>query len=500
MGTAHGDGAGAPQTGGTATASQRDARDAGDVGYAKSLKNRHIQMIGIGGAIGSGLFLGSASRLQSAGPSLVLSYLACGAVAVIVVMALGELVVHRPSSGAFVSYAREFIGEKSAYVAGWLHFTNWGFTLIADATTLAIFLSFWRSIKNAVPQWGLAAIGLAVVIVVNLIGVKVFGEMEFWFAIVKVGAIVAFMLVAIYFVATGTDLSGGGQQATAGWHNVTVSGFFPHGIGPVFAISTGVVFAYAGMELIGVAAGETEDPEQVMPRVVRSVIWRILLFYVGTMTLLCLLLPTAQYKTGESPFVTVLDRVGFHLGGVHIADIMQVVLISAVASSMNSGLYSTGRVLRSMAVAGTAPRYLGRMSSHQVPYAAILTTAGFGALGVVINFFFPSEAFEIVLELASLGIIGVWSTILVAHALMVRRARRGEMQRPHFELHGAPVLNYLALVFLAVIVVLIALGDDHKAAMSVYAGAPVLFLLLVGGWFVVRDRIDADAFDEVEMG
>lgn len=472
--------------------------DAGDEGYAKGLHNRHIQMIGIGGAIGSGLFLGSASRLQSAGPSLVLTYLACGLVAMIVVMALGEMVVHRPSSGAFVSYAREFIGEKGAYAAGWLHFTNWAFTLIADATTIAIFLSFWRPIADAVPQWGLAAIALAVVIVVNLIGVKLFGELEFWFAIIKVVAIVGFMLVAIYFIVTSADLSTGTEQASAGLHNITDGGLFPNGISPSFTIATGVIFSYAAMELIGVAAGETENPEKVMPGAVRSVIWRILLFYVGTMVLLCLLLPTSQYVADVSPFVTVLDRAGFHLGAVHIADIMQVVLITAVASSMNSGLYSTGRVLRSMSVAGTAPRYLGRMSSHHVPYAAILTTAGFGAIGVAINYFYPSEAFEIVLEIASLGIIGVWSTILVSHALMVRKAGRGEMERPHFVLRGAPYLNYIGLAFLAAMIVLIAFGNDHKQAMSVYIGVPGLIVLLVGGWFLVRKNIDAEAFDRAE--
>jgi len=455
-------------------------------------------MIGIGGAIGSGLFLGSASRLHDTGPSLVLSYIACGIVAMIVVLALGEMVVHRPSSGAFVSYAREFIGEKGAFAAGWLHFVNWAFTLIADATAMAIFLSFWSPVRDALPQWALAAIGLGVVIVINLIGVKLFGELEFWFAIIKVGAIVSFMLVAIYFIVTGTDLGTDGQSATAGFHNITDSGFFPNGFAPVVVVSTGVIFSYAAMELIGVAAGETENPEKVMPGVVRSVIWRILLFYVGTMLLLCILLPTNQYVADVSPFVTVLDRVGFHLGGVHMADIMQVVLITAVASSMNSGLYSTGRVLRSMAMAGTAPRYLGKMNGNKVPYAAILTTAGFGAVGVLINFFFPSKAFEIVLEIASLGIIGVWSTILISHALMVRKAGRGEMRRPHFVLHFAPWINYLALAFLAAVILLIAFGDDPDAAKSAYIGVPGLLILFVGGWFLVRGNIDAEAFDEAE--
>ena len=474
--------------------------DAGDVGYSKHLKNRHIQMIGIGGAIGSGLFLGSAGRLHTAGPSLIFSYLVCGAVAMIVVRALGEMVLHRPSSGAFVSYSREFIGEKGAYVAGWFHFLNWAFTLIADSTVIAKFLSFWKPVSDALAQWELAAIALIIVLIVNLIGVKWFGEMEFWFSIIKVVTILVFMVVSIYFIITSKDLSQGNLHATAGLHNITDHGFFPHGASPMFELMSGVIFAYASMELIGVAAGETANPREVMPKAVRSVTYRILVFYIGTITLLTLLLPTDQYTKNTSPFVTVLDRVGFHIGAVHMADIMEVVLISAVASSMNSGLYSTGRVLRSMAVAGTAPKFLSKMSAQQVPYMAILATAGFGAIGVAINYLWPSDAFEIALELATLGIIGVWSMILISHMMMVRKAKRGEMQRPDFHMKGAPFLNIFGLIFMAVVLFLIAFGDDANSAKAVYLGGPIVAILLAIGWFLVRKRINAQAFDDIDDG
>jgi L-asparagine permease len=468
-------------------------------GYAKHLKNRHIQMIGIGGAIGSGLFVGSAARLNAAGPSLIFSYAICGAVAMIVVRALGEMVLHRPTPGAFVSYSHEFLGNGAAYVTGWFHFINWAFTIIADSTAIAVFLSFWPGVRDVAPQWALALIALGVALAINLIGVKLFGEMEFWFAIIKVGAIIIFMIVAICFIITGANLSGNGHEATAGLHNITDSGFFPHGPSPMFQLMSGVIFSFAAMELIGVAAGESENPREIMPSAVRSVLWRILVFYIGTIALLCLLLPTNQYVAGESPFVTVLDRVGFHLGPVHMADIMNVVLISAVASSMNSGLYSTGRVLRTMALAGAAPKYLQKMSSHQVPISAILTTAGFGLVGVAINYFWPSDAFEIVLEMATLGIIGVWSMILLAHMAMVRKAKRGEMERPDFKLRGAPVLNILALIFLAVVLVMIGLGSDPLSANAVRIGGPVLVVLLAVGWFIVRKRIESDELDKGGM-
>lgn len=471
---------------------------AGD-GYAKHLKNRHIQMIGIGGAIGSGLFVGSASRLHSAGPSLILSYAICGAVAMIVVRALGEMVLHRPTPGAFVAYSREFIGEPAAYAAGWFHFINWAFTLVADATAIAGFLVFWPAIGDTMPRWPLALIALAIVLAVNLIGVKIFGEMEFWFSIIKVATIIAFMLVAIYFIVTRADLSDSAHHATAGLHNITESGFFPNGVLPAFTLMSGVIFSFAAMELIGVAAGESENPKEVMPSAVRSVLWRILTFYIGTIALLALLLPSSQYTAGESPFVTVLDRVGFHLGPVHMADIMNVVLISAVASSMNSGLYSTGRVLHSMGMARTAPRYLQKMSKTHVPFAAILTTAGFGLVGVLINYFWPSDAFEIVLEIATIGIIGVWSMILLSHWAMVRKAKRGEMDRPDFKLRGAPALNIFGLAFLAMVLVMLAFSEDLHARLAVLAGVPTVAVLLVAGWFVVRRNVDTEAFEHDDV-
>ena len=468
-----------------------DSRDSGDTGYAKHLKNRHIQMIGIGGAIGSGLFLGSAGRLNEAGPSLIFSYAICGAVAMIVVRALGEMVLHRPSSGAFVSYSREFIGEKGAYAAGWFHFLNWAFTLIADATAIATFLYFWKPVSDALPKWALALIALAIVLAINLIGVKLFGEVEFWFSIIKVAMLVVFMVVAIYFIATSHQLG----PDTAGLRNITDhGGMFPNGPSHMWTLMSGVIFAYAAMELIGVAAGETENPREVMPKAVRSVLWRILIFYVGTITLFSLLLPHTAYQADTSPFVTVFDRIGFHIGGVKMADIMTVVLVTAVASSMNSGLYSTGRVLRSMAEAGTAPRYLRKMSKHQVPWAAIATTAAFGLIGVAINYAWPSDAFEIVLEVAVLGIIGVWAMILISHMMMVRKAKRGEMQRPDFQLKGAPFLNIVALGFLGFILVLMATQGGVLQKVVLIMG-PVVAALMIGGWFLIRNRINAEAFD-----
>lgn len=470
-----------------ADASRTDASqapaDAGDAGYSKDLKARHVNMIAIGGAIGTGLFLGAGGRLHSAGPALAVAYLVCGIFAFFVVRALGEMVIYRPSSGSFVSYAREFLGEKGAYVAGWMYFVNWSTTGIADITAIALYTHYW-SFFTDIPQWVLALIALAVVLVINMISVKYFGEMEFWFAIVKVAALIAFMLIGIFLLVTQQDV--GGQ--TPGLSVITDNGgFLPHGIMPVVIVMQGVVFAYASLELVGVAAGETAEPQKVVPRAVNSIMWRVGLFYVGSVVLLALLLPGAVYSADESPFVTVLSKIGVPAAG----DVMNLVVLTAALSSLNSGLYSTGRILRSMAMAGSAPKFTARMNKSQVPYGGILLTSGVCVLGVGLNFLMPSQAFEIVLNVASLGIISTWVIIMICHLAFVRRAKEGLITRPGFRLPGSPVTEIVTIVFL--LSVLVLMWKDPEIGRKTLYLIPIIAAALVAGWYGIRRRVDREA-------
>ncbi|CAM5521109.1 hypothetical protein SANTM175S_05085 [Streptomyces antimycoticus] len=299
--------------------------DAGDAGYSKSLKARHVNMIAIGGAIGTGLFLGAGGRLKDAGPSLAVAYAVCGIFAFLVVRALGELVLHRPSSGAFVSYAREFLGEKGAFVAGWMYFLNWATTGVADITAVATYTHYWGMFTE-IPQWVIALIALAVVLTVNLISVKIFGELEFWFAIIKVGALVVFMAIGIFLLVTREQVAG----TSTGPSLITDhGGVFPHGVLPMLLVIQGVVFAYASVELVGVAAGETENPEKIMPKAINSIMWRVGLFYVGSVVLLSMLLPSDSYSGDQSPFVTVLSKIGVPAAG----GVMNLVVLTAAMSS-----------------------------------------------------------------------------------------------------------------------------------------------------------------------
>ncbi|MFF4527835.1 amino acid permease [Streptomyces sp. NPDC001407] len=466
-----------PETAVTAPASQHV--DAGDAGYSKDLKSRHVNMIAIGGAIGTGLFLGAGGRLSSAGPSLFIAYAVCGVFAFFVVRALGELVLYRPSSGAFVSYAREFMGEKGAYTAGWLYFLNWATTGIADITAVATYTHYW-GMFSSLPQWVIALIALAVVLTVNLISVKYFGEMEFWFAIIKVAALMAFLVIGVFLLASQHDVGG----HTPGLGNILDhGGVFPSGVMPMLMVIQGVVFAYASVELCGVAAGETKNPEKIMPKAINSIMWRVGIFYVGSVILLALLLPYNAFTGDESPFVTVLSKIGVP----YAAGVMNLVVLTAALSSLNSGLYSTGRILRSMAMSGSAPKFTSRMNKGQVPYGGILLTAFFCVLGVALNFVVPKDAFEIVLNFAAIGIIGTWGMIMLCSLLFWRRSKDGRVTRPGYRLPWAPYTQIITLLFLAGVLGIMA--SDPGPSRTTVLCLPLIAAALVGGWFLVRGRV-----------
>jgi L-asparagine permease len=458
-----------------------------DAGLHKGLKSRQIQMIAIGGAIGTGLFLGAGGRLAGAGPALVFSYAICGFFAFLILRALGELVLHRPSSGSFVSYAREFYGEKAAFVSGWLYWLNWAMTAIVDITAIALYMHFFAKYVSwigAVPQWTWALLALLVVLGLNLVSVKVFGEMEFWFALIKVVALVSFLLVGTYFVIFGTPVHG--QEV--GFSLIAAhGGLFPNGILPVVVVMQGVVFAYASIELIGTAAGETQNPEKVMPKAINTVIIRIGVFYVGSLVLLSLLLPYSAYQAGVSPFVTFFGSIG--VSGVDT--IMNLVVLTAAMSSLNAGLYSTGRILRSMALSGSAPKFAARLNKRGVPYGGIALTAVVAGLGVILNAIVPASAFEIVLNVASLGIISSWGTIVLCQLALYRLAKKGDAVRPSFRMIGAPYTGYLTLAFLLAVIVLMAF--DTPVGTWTVASIVIIVPMLVGGWYLSRNRILAIA-------
>ena len=445
-------------------------------GYAKGLKPRQVQMIAIGGAIGTGLFLGAGGRLQHAGPALALVYLVCGLFSFLILRALGELVMHRPTSGSFVSYAREFLGERGSFIAGWMYYLNWAMTGIVDITAVALYMRYWGTFAS-VPQWVFALIALVLVGSMNMIAVGWFGEMEFWFSLVKVGALVLFLIIGVVVLFMGHPVAG----AIPGLHLVAENGgIFPHGVLPAVIIVQGVVFAYAGIELIGTAAGEAQDARKILPRAINSVMYRIALFYVGSVVLLVLLMPWTAYHAGTSPFVTFFGA----LGVPGIGTVMNIVVLTAALSSLNSGLYSTGRVLRSLAMGGSAPPFVARMNAAKVPYGGIIVTLVIYLIGVVLNYVVPSQVFEIVLNIASLGIVSTWAFIVICQMMLRRAINKGTVPAVEFRMPFAPFSSYLTLAFLLGVLVLTAF--DYPDGTYTIAAIPVVAVALAVGWVVLK--------------
>jgi L-asparagine permease len=447
-----------------------------DAGYHKALKPRQVQMIAIGGTLGVGLFMGTGGRLHTGGPGLFLVYAFCGVFVFFILRALGELVVHRPSSGSFVSYAREFLGEKAAFVVGWMYSCHWAATSIVDVTAIALYMRYWNTFR-VVPQWSIALIALVVVLTINMVSVKVFGEVEFWASVVKVAALVVFLIVGTVLVVCRYHVEG---HSTGPEVIASYGGPFPTGALQLVIVTSGVVFTYAGVELLGTVAGETENPHKVMPRAINGVVLRIAVFYVGALMLLGLLLPYTAYTEGTSPFVTFWSRIGVPAAG----NIMNCVILTAAVSSLNAGLYSTGRTLRSMAMKGSGPKFTARMSSAGVPFAGILLTGCVTLTGIVLNLFVPAKAFDIALDLAALGIITSWGTIMICQLKLYRLSQRGIMARPNYRLPGAPYTNYATLLFLAAVVGLMCYVNRWNLLALV-----LVVPMLTAGWFAVRKRV-----------
>ncbi|MBK7902542.1 MAG: amino acid permease [Proteobacteria bacterium] len=434
-------------------------------GLARSLRARHIQLIAIGGTIGVGLFLGSARAIQSAGPGLLLAYGVGGAVIFFIMRALGELLTYRPVAGSFASYADEFISPFAGFLTGWSYWFMWVVTGMAELTAIGIYFHFWFP---DIPQWVPALIALVMLYGSNLLVVRVFGELEFWFALVKVLTIVALILGGLAVIVF--DIGELGR--TASFSNLwTQGGFLPFGILGVLLTLQMVMFAYAGVELIGVTAGEAENPTVMLPRATNSVIYRILIFYIGALVIVMALVPWHQLSPTLSPFVLVFDKFGVP-GASHV---MNLVVITAAASSCNSGLYSTGRMLYTLALRRQAPRAFGVLNIRLVPATGIHVSAAVMLIGVALNYVVPEEVFIWVTSIALIGTLWTWVIIMLAHRNYRARVQQGHAAGVSYRMPGWPIVNWLVIAFLLVVTAMLGLAPGTRVALYV---APIWFALL----------------------
>lgn len=447
-------------------------------------------MIAMGGAIGVGLFMGAGGRLASVGPALIFSYAIAGVIAYFLMRALGELIMYRPTSGSFVSYAGELFGSKGAYLTGWMYVLNWVMTGIAELIAIGLYFQFF--FPN-VPVEVAAICALVLLVAINLFSAKAFGEVEFWAAFIKVTAIVLFLIVGVVMVAMNTQI--GDHQASVANLFASEGGMFPRGFAVCILVLNAVIFAYNAIELVGITAGEMEDPVKEVPRAVRAVVFRIIVFYVGSVTLLAMLLPWNEYKAGTSPFVTVFEQ----LGAGWIGDIMNLVVITAALSSCNSGLYSIGRIFRAMANNGHAPHWLTKMNSRYVPYVAILSVGAIYLVGILLNIWLGgTHAFDLALNTASIGVLFTWGAIFACQ-IQLRKTKGLVSKLP---MPGAPFTSWAGIISMVIIGVLISFdtmtnadtGEVFHLGLYTIACIPLFALLLWLGWRKVRNNKPASQY------
>jgi len=444
-------------------------------GYQRGLGSRQIQMIAIGGAIGTGLFLGAGKAITKAGPSLILAYAVAGTVIYFIMRALGELLMYRPVSGSFAEYAREFLGPLFGFVTGWTYWLFWVVTGITEVTAAATYVQYWWP---AVPQWVSALVFTLILFCANLISVKIFGELEFWFSMIKVTAIIGMILIGVGVLTLG--FSDAGETASVA-HLWADGGFFPKGVGGTLMTLQIVMFSFLAVELVGVTAGESVDPKKSLPRAINTVPWRIALFYIGALTVILSVVSWTAFEPGTSPFVAAFGRIGLPAG----AAIVNFVVLTAALSSCNSGMYSTGRMLRDLALNGQGPKLFTRLTGNGLPLLGTTFSAALMMVGVWINYQWPSKAFDYVVSFATISGMWAWVMILASHIRYRRASDRGRLPESEFKAPCAPYASWIALGFIGMVVAL--MGFDPDARVSLY-GAPVWAVGLVVAYFVIKAR------------
>ena len=441
----------------------------------RGLKNRHVQMIAIGGTIGVGLFLGSVTAIQKAGPGLVVSYAIGGLVLFLIMRALGELLLYRPVSGSFATYAAEFVGPWAGFMTGWSYWFMWVTIGMAEITAVGVYVHYWFP---GIPQWIPALITLGLLYSANLTTVKLFGEIEFWFALIKVVTIVAMIIIGLTIIL----FKFGDLGKTATFSNLwTEGGFLPFGgLGVLLSLQM-VMFAYQGLELIGVSAGETENPETVLPHAINSVVSWMLVLYTGALLIIMSLVPWNQLSPDTSPFVLVFEKIGIPAG----AGLINFVVITAAASSCNSGIFSTGRMLYSLAKVRHAPRAFGNVSRRNVPAAGIAASAAIMLIGVALNYIVPEQVFVYVTSVSLVGALWTWALIVIAHLGYRKAVAIGKTRPVAYRMPGSPYTNWFVVAFHVLVAAFLSLDEGTRVALYV---APVWFAILGIGYQVAKPR------------
>ncbi|WP_151778050.1 amino acid permease [Acinetobacter brisouii] len=444
----------------------------------RGLSTRHIRFLALGSAIGTGLFYGSASAIKQAGPSVLLAYMLAGVAIYIVMRALGEMAVHNPVSDSFSRYASEYLSPLAGFTTGWTYVFEMVIVAIADVTAFGIYMGFWFP---DVPRWIWVLSVILFLGAINLIHVKVYGEVEFWLSIVKVTAIIAMILGGFGIMLYGMHIPN--SDFTPGIANLWQhGGFMPNGIAGFIACFSVVVFAFGGIEIIGVTAGETQDPKTAIPRAINAVPIRIILFYVLTIFVLMSIFPWNQIGTSGSPFVQIFEGLGIKSA----AAILNVVVITAAVSAINSDVFGAGRMMYGMALKGHAPKIFCKTSKNGAPLMPVVVMTLVLLVGVVLNYLIPENVFEIIASIATFATVYVWLMILLAQMGMRKKLSVEEIKKLDFPIIGWPIAPILATAFMIFVIAMIGYFPDSRPAL--YVGAAWLALLAVAHKFLVSEK------------
>lgn len=429
----------------------------------RGLSPRHVEMIALGGTIGTGLFLGAGSSISIAGPSILIVYMVTGLFMFWMMRALGELLLTDTSQTTFIAFIEKYLGKRTGFVIGWTYWIGWITIAMAELTAAGLYMKFWFP---SVPVWVWELIFLAVLYGVNVIAVGLFGEMEFWFAMIKIIAIIAMIITGIIMLLGHVKTSAGVTQVSNLWNHGFVA-FHGHKLLAAFQM---VFFAFLGIEFVGMTAAEAKNPLKTIPKSINNIIYRILIFYIGALIAIMSIQPWTNYNANESPFVQVFAGIGITAA----AGLINFVVLTAAASSLNSSLFATGRML--FALSG-AKGYFGKLNRRNVPMNAINMSVVLIALAVLVNYLFPTNAFELITSVASAAFIIIYGTLMLAH-VKYRKSTDFSTGEQLFKMPGAPFTDYLTILFLGGIFLILLSRQETQ-----------MTTILAIVWFIVMTTI-----------
>lgn len=431
----------------------------------RSLSNAHIQLIALGGTIGTGLFLGVGNSIHLAGPSVILIYGLVGLVLFLLMRALGELILSDLHKNTYIDFITEYLGKSVGTVSGYLYWFSWLTLAMAEVTALGIYFQFWWP---HLPTWIPGTITLVVLLIINLISAKVFGNLEFSFAIIKIVTIIAFVSLIVYLMLTGNK----GEYGPIGWSNlITDGGFFARGGKGFLRGFQMVIFSFIGVELIGLTASEAQDPEKTIPKAINQLPVRIILFYVFAIVAILLAIPWDKVATTSSPFVQALEGTGIK----DASAIINFVVISAAISATNSFIYSAGRLLFSINYDGNnkISHFLGRLNNRQLPANGLIVSTVIMGLAPILNLFLGDNAFEFISSVATSMFLIIWSLMIITH--MTYRKKTPDSLLPAYRMPLFPYLDILVLIFFIGMILLLLYLPSYRIPMI---SALVVFIIL----------------------